>query len=1027
MVISTASSPTILIRRSNSDTIIGKRDRRHRVPAQEIVQNYLLIWLDEKIDRSTDDFRNSIRQLRRTVNTIEVFHDTDECIGYMSQLQNENSFLIIAGSLCESVVPRIHNMTQLYSIYVLCQKKAKYEEWAKNWSKVKDIFVEIDSICESVRQTARECDEDSIVISNQIEPSFMYTQLFKEIILEIDFDEQKEINDLVEYAGKKYADNEKELKVIDEFAQKYQGHLGGNNQPISWYTRECFMYHMVNKALCTLQVETLLKMGMFIRDLHQNIQKLHSEQFYQIQNDSSITTLIVYRGKTMMEEDFKEKIKQGVLMSFNNFLSTSEERNVAMGFISKGLKKSTPDNNKIGVLFKMKIDRSISSASFARIDDISHFETEKEVLFSTHTVFRIQHITEIRMMDTDAKKIWQVELTLTNGSDDEQLSALTEKIREEITGTGWQTMGCLLWKLGANDKAEEVYKMLLAQASNQSDKAYCYNELGLIKTDQGDYQNAVEFLKKTLDIYEQTLTPNHPDLATSYNNIGWVYNNMGEYSKALSSYERSLEIRKIALPPTHSDFAQSYNNIGLVYNNMGEYSKALEFHEKAYKIREKTLPPSHPDLATSLDNIGGVYSNRGEYSKALSSYERSLEIRKIALPPTHSDSAQSYNNIGLVHNNMGEYSKALEFYEKSHQIYEKALSPNHPDFATVFSNIGLVHNNMGEYSKALEFYEKSHQIYEKALPPNHPHLATVFSNIGLVHNNMGEYSKALEFYEKSHQIYEKALPPNYLDLASSFSNIGQMYQNLGEYSKALEFYEKAYKIREKTLPPSHSDLAVSRLNFAACYEKMGDYSETLEALQTALQIQEKVFEEGNQAFTSTYSLFGRVYRNMKEYSKALDYFQKCLAIEQKTLPAKHPHLALTYSNIGDVHRLEGCYEMALLFHQKALNIQENSRCNPLDCATTYVNLGETYREMKDYTTAMTYYQKGMEIREKKLGKNHPDLDIIYHNLAKLYLITQQYSMAMKNVQQAIKIGEEKLPGNHPHLVDYRETLEKIRK
>ncbi|CAF4556891.1 unnamed protein product [Rotaria sp. Silwood2] len=943
MVISTASSPTILIRRSNSDTIIGKRDRRHRVPAQEIVQNYLLIWLDEKIDRSTDDFRNSIRQLRRTVNTIEVFHDTDECIGYMSQLQNENSFLIIAGSLCESVVPRIHNMTQLYSIYVLCQKKAKYEEWAKNWSKVKDIFVEIDSICESVRQTARECDEDSIVISNQIEPSFMYTQLFKEIILEIDFDEQKEINDLVEYAGKKYADNEKELKVIDEFAQKYQGHLGGNNQPISWYTRECFMYHMVNKALCTLQVETLLKMGMFIRDLHQNIQKLHSEQFYQIQNDSSITTLIVYRGKTMMEEDFKEKIKQGVLMSFNNFLSTSEERNVAMGFISKGLKKSTPDNNKIGVLFKMKIDRSISSASFARIDDISHFETEKEVLFSTHTVFRIQHITEIRMMDTDAKKIWQVELTLTNGSDDEQLSALTEKIREEITGTGWQTMGCLLWKLGANDKAEEVYKMLLAQASNQSDKAYCYNELGLIKTDQGDYQNAVEFLKKTLDIYEQTLTPNHPDLATSYNNIGWVYNNMGEYSKALSSYERSLE------------------------------------------------------------------------------------IRKIALPPTHSDSAQSYNNIGLVHNNMGEYSKALEFYEKSHQIYEKALSPNHPDFATVFSNIGLVHNNMGEYSKALEFYEKSHQIYEKALPPNHPHLATVFSNIGLVHNNMGEYSKALEFYEKSHQIYEKALPPNYLDLASSFSNIGQMYQNLGEYSKALEFYEKAYKIREKTLPPSHSDLAVSRLNFAACYEKMGDYSETLEALQTALQIQEKVFEEGNQAFTSTYSLFGRVYRNMKEYSKALDYFQKCLAIEQKTLPAKHPHLALTYSNIGDVHRLEGCYEMALLFHQKALNIQENSRCNPLDCATTYVNLGETYREMKDYTTAMTYYQKGMEIREKKLGKNHPDLDIIYHNLAKLYLITQQYSMAMKNVQQAIKIGEEKLPGNHPHLVDYRETLEKIRK
>ena len=97
------------------------------------------------------------------------------------------------------------------------------------------------------------------------------------------------------------------------------------------------------------------------------------------------------------------------------------------------------------------------------------------------------------------------------------------------------------------------------------------------------------------------------------------------------------------------------------------------------------------------------------------------------------------------------------------------------------------------------------------------------------------------------------------------------------------------------------------------------------------------------------------------------------------------------------------------------------------CATTYVNLGETYREMKDYTMALTYYQKGMEIREKKLPKNHCDLAVIYHNLAKLYLATRQYNMAMKNVQQALEIAQEKLPRNHPHLVDYRETFEKIRK
>ncbi|CAF5157143.1 unnamed protein product [Rotaria sp. Silwood1] len=166
---------------------------------------------------------------------------------------------------------------------------------------------------------------------------------------------------------------------------------------------------------------------------------------------------------------------------------------------------------------------------------------------------------------------------------------------------------------------------------------------------------------------------------------------------------------------------------------------------------------------------------------------------------------------------------------------------------------------------------------------------------------------------------------------------------------------------------------------------------------------------------------------MKDYSKSLDYFQKCLTIYQQTLPERHPYQAITYSNIGDVHRLMGDYEKAIAFHRKALNIQENVQCNPLQCATTYINLGETYRQMKDYTTALTYYEKGLEIREKKLPKSHSDLAVVYHNLSKLYLSTRQYNMAMKNVQQAVEIAQEKLPSNHPHILEYKETFEKIRK
>ncbi|CAF1446603.1 unnamed protein product [Rotaria sordida] len=129
-----SSSTNLLNQRFDSNSIIPKRD--HRTDTHEIIQNFLLIWLDENIDESSDDHLNSIKQLRRTINTIEIFHDTNECIGYMSRVQNEKSFLIISGALCESVVPGIHDMIQLHSIYVFCRQQERYEEWAKDYSKL---------------------------------------------------------------------------------------------------------------------------------------------------------------------------------------------------------------------------------------------------------------------------------------------------------------------------------------------------------------------------------------------------------------------------------------------------------------------------------------------------------------------------------------------------------------------------------------------------------------------------------------------------------------------------------------------------------------------------------------------------------------------------------------------------------------------------------------------------------------------------------------------------------------------------
>jgi tetratricopeptide (TPR) repeat protein len=272
----------------------------------------------------------------------------------------------------------------------------------------------------------------------------------------------------------------------------------------------------------------------------------------------------------------------------------------------------------------MTINPSKSTTPFASIKDVSRFAHEDGVLFSMPSIFRIQNI---KPMD-EQQRLFQVDLTLTNDTD-EDLQVLTKRIREEIDPdcNEWYRLGKLFLKLGQPDKAEQIYEVLLGQATDDIGKALSYHNIGLAKYYKGEYKEALIFNEKALKIRQQLLPPNHPDLAKTYGNIGILYQSTGEYSKALSYHEKTLEIQKQLLPSNHPDFASSYNNIGRVYYNMCEYSKALSYHEKAIEIRQQSLPLNHPDMAQSYNNIGTVYQSMGEYSKALSYHEKALEIK----------------------------------------------------------------------------------------------------------------------------------------------------------------------------------------------------------------------------------------------------------------------------------------------------------------------------------------------------------------------------------------------------------------
>ena len=109
-----------------------------------------------------------------------------------------------------------------------------------------------------------------------------------------------------------------------------------------------------------------------------------------------------------------------------------------------------------------------------------------------HSVFRIK---DIKSMDENQRLI-QVDLTLTGENDDKDLRKLTDRIREETfpDSSGWYRLGAVLQKKGHFQKSEQVYEVLLKQATNESNKAPIYNQLGFMKDSQGEYKKSNDIL-----------------------------------------------------------------------------------------------------------------------------------------------------------------------------------------------------------------------------------------------------------------------------------------------------------------------------------------------------------------------------------------------------------------------------------------------------------------------------------------------------------------------------------------------------
>ncbi|CAF2993781.1 unnamed protein product [Rotaria sp. Silwood2] len=748
-------------------------------------KEFAVIWLDPNINELDNKCYDLIIQVRRIINSIQLFTDVDQCIDFIANMEDGRFLFILSYNTGITVVPLINDLAQVDSIYIYNNEEIKSEQRLLEYSKIQGIFSDILMIFDQLQQEFLLYEQnlismniislDSTLDLNQLVQSFIYSVLLTDILCEMNYDEKAKIN-FFKFYRDQCLDFQVDLDRVDEMEKSYSHH-----SPIWWYIKMPSIYLILAKALRTQDVTSIIKIGFYLKDLNKNI-----EQVYSMIN--KIEKLVVYRGQIMSNNEF-EKIKKskGSLLLFNNFLSTTIDREVALKFTNN----VRDDSHLAKILFDIEIDPSVSKNSFALLKFVNQCSVcENEILFPMHTIF---HVSEVKEIDNG---LWNVTMIMTNDINS-GFERLKKRIHEEIEDSNeLHRLGNLLIKMGQVDKAEEIYKTLFEILPNDylKELVYIHNQFGNILIEKNYLEKALSFLENTFDIRCKSSSSNDPDLSVTYINIGFVYNKMGQDLKALSFYKKALEIQQSTLPSNHPDLAITYNSIGLIYNNMGEYLKALSCYEDTLKIQQKFLPINHLSLADTYTNIGLMHSSMHNYLKAISYYKKALQIQKAILPFNDLSLATTYNNIGRAHAAKENYSFARNNYDDALKIQENALPSNDPLLAEAYNNVGEMYRLTGNYITALQYYKKALKIQEEQLPPNHLSLAKTKSNIDQIYNSMKNYEKVFSDLVKMLKIQSKLLPSNHPTFDMSSEDIATILEGLHRYKEAIKHKLQTFNI-----------------------------------------------------------------------------------------------------------------------------------------------------------------------------------------------------------------------------------------
>lgn len=345
---------------------------------QEFFKDYVIVWHDPNVESEQNQFYKA--QLERFCE-VQTFTEWKDASKYIKEAK-AICHVLTSGSNGELLVKEISSSQSVLKIYIFCGNKDYHQIWAKNYSKVSCIEVQIKDVINQIEQNLLKWYKEASSLRTNL-PAFasIFNNWDKSKINKLhhylkvlpNFKNRSQAkNDFITLSKAIYPPDEKNIKDFEKNYNEYE-----KKKILRWYTHESFLYKVTNNCLRIASSDSIQYCRLLLKDLEQAIKEQYQEKSKNLNG-------LLYRGAFLSQEEWSDlKTNLGLEVEMHGFLSVSKDKEVALRFLQEN------SNQKVFITILVPNGLNEEEQGFAEVEEFSRYPEEKEILFNVRSRFTV--------------------------------------------------------------------------------------------------------------------------------------------------------------------------------------------------------------------------------------------------------------------------------------------------------------------------------------------------------------------------------------------------------------------------------------------------------------------------------------------------------------------------------------------------------------------------------------------------------------------------------------------------------------